>query len=255
MSFFEKHKLKIIFGAIVIVSLIGAFLWGGNMPKMQTADTAVTATAKPKARKTKKTAKTPLATVEATGEPATQTPDSEKTDEPEGDIEYSIEQGMELDESGHDEYQTEPVPEGMPIPVEPQRSEVTDKKLTCTLSIRCDAILNNMSHLKKGMESLIPADGVILPPQTVEFYEGENVFNVLLRETKRNKIHMEYENASAFNTVYIKAINNIYEGYCGELSGWEYRVNGHKPNYGCSRYVLHDGDVVEWVYTLGEDIK
>jgi len=33
-----------------------------------------------------------------------------------------------------------------------------------------------------------------------------------------------------------------------------YAVNGWFPNYGCSRYQLNNGDVVEWCYTcdLGE---
>lgn len=255
MSFFEKHKLKIIFTAIVLVSLAGAFLLDSRVTKTQTAETIATETVKP--RRAKKQNKTPEKETRETDEAPQETPVSLQEEENEEDIAYSIEQGMELDESGHDEYQTEPVPEGIPVPVEPQTVEATDKKLTCTLSIQCGTILNNMSSLKKGMESIIPPDGIILPPQTVEFYEGENVFNVLLRETKRNKIHMEYENTPAFNTVYIKGINNIYEFDCGNNSGWRYKVNGYMPGYGCSRYLLHDGDVIEWLFTcdMGEDIK
>ncbi len=255
MSFFEKHKLKIIFTAIVIVSIAGAFLLDSMTPEPQTAETFAAETAKP--RRTKKKNKTPEPKVRETDKAPQEKRDILQEEENDADIEYSTEQGMELDESGHDKYQTEPVPEGMPVPVEPQTAEVTDKKLTCTLSIQCGTILNNMSSLKKGMEGLIPPDGIILPPQTVEFYEGENAFNVLLRETKRNKIHMEYENTPAFNTVYIKGINNIYEFDCGNNSGWRYKVNGYMPGYGCSRYLLHDGDVIEWLFTcdMGEDIK
>ena len=35
-----------------------------------------------------------------------------------------------------------------------------------------------------------------------------------------------------------------------------YNVNGWFPNYGCSRYMLKDGDKIEWVYTcdLGADV-
>ncbi len=42
----------------------------------------------------------------------------------------------------------------------------------------------------------------------------------------------------------------------GNLSGWMYSVNGWFPNYGCSRYALKDGDIVEWRYTcdLGYDV-
>lgn len=249
MSFFEKHKIKIIFSAIAVVALALTFVLEGNISKPSSTDTVVTATAKPKTKKTRKAKATPT---------PTPTPDvmSEPTDTPEPDVEYSIEQGMELDETGHDEYQTEPVPVGQPVPVEPQSVEVTDKKMTCTLSISCASILNNMSKLKKGKESLIPSDGIIMPPQTVTFNEGESVYNVLLRETKRNGIHMDHQDTPAFNTSYIRAINNIYEFDCGDLSGWRYKVNGQMINYGCSRYMLHDGDVIEWVYTcdMGEDI-
>ncbi len=35
-----------------------------------------------------------------------------------------------------------------------------------------------------------------------------------------------------------------------------YRVNGWFPNYGCSRYAVQAGDVIEWMYTcdLGSDV-
>ena len=35
-----------------------------------------------------------------------------------------------------------------------------------------------------------------------------------------------------------------------------YLVNGTAPGYGCSSYVLEDGDVIEWRYTcqLGNDV-
>ena len=59
-----------------------------------------------------------------------------------------------------------------------------------------------------------------------------------------------------YNSAYIEGINNLYEFDCGELSGWMYKVNGWFPNYGCSRYQLKEGDVIEWVYTcdLGVDV-
>ena len=50
--------------------------------------------------------------------------------------------------------------------------------------------------------------------------------------------------------------HNLYEFDVGNKSGWMYKVNGWFPNYGCSRYQLKDGDVIEWVYTcdLGDDV-
>lgn len=174
-----------------------------------------------------------------------------------GSKDYSQAQGMEIDKiNGKDKYLTDPVPEGKPVPVEPQNTVITDRKLSCTLSVRCDTILGNMDSLDPEKAELVPSDGILFPSTKVDFYEGESVFNVLLREMKKNKIHMEYVNTPIYNSAYIEGINNLYEFDCGELSGWMYKVNGWFPNYGCSRYQLKAGDVVEWVYTcdLGRDV-
>ncbi|MGN0711791.1 MAG: DUF4430 domain-containing protein [Anaerovoracaceae bacterium] len=174
-----------------------------------------------------------------------------------GDVSYSEANGMKIDAStGKDKYLTDPVPAGKPVPVEPQTVTISDKELTCTLSVRCDTILDNMAWLDKEKVELVPKDGVIYAERTVTFYEGESVFNLLLREMKKNKIHMEFTNTPMYNSAYIEGINNLYEFDCGELSGWMYKVNGWFPNYGCSRYQLKQGDKVEWVYTcdLGVDV-
>lgn len=156
-----------------------------------------------------------------------------------------------------DKYDTDPVPEGKPMPVEPEKQEINNKKkYTCTFSIECSTILNNLSDLDPDKRHLVPSDGVILPPTKVTFYEGESVYDVLQRVCKENNIHMEASWTPVYNSAYIEGINNLYEFDCGELSGWMYRVNGWYPNYGCSRYQLADGEVVEWRYTcvLGNDI-
>lgn len=174
-----------------------------------------------------------------------------------GSKNYSESQGMVIDAStGKDKYLTDPVPEGKPIPVEPQNAKITDVARTCTLSVRCDTILNNIDWLDPEKVELVPKDGVIYATKTVTFYEGESVFNVLQREMKNAKIHMEFSNTPMYNSAYIEGIHNLYEFDCGELSGWMYKVNKWFPNYGCSRYVLKEGDVIEWVYTcdLGVDV-
>ena len=179
------------------------------------------------------------------------------SDVPPGDKDYSEAQGMVIDPiTGKDKYLTDPVPEGKPLPVEPQDAVFSDTIYTCTLSVRCDTILDNMDWLDPEKVELVPEDGVIFPSTQVTFYEGESVFNVLQREMKKAKIHMEFSDTPMYNSAYIEGINNLYEFDCGELSGWMYKVNGWFPNYGCSRYQLQDGDVVEWVYTctLGKDV-
>ena len=131
-----------------------------------------------------------------------------------------------------------------------------NKEKTCTISIRCDTILKNISSLSLEKQAIIPKNGVVLPETKADFYEGETVFNVLLRETKKHKIHFEFSKTPVYQSAYIEGIANIYEYDAGELSGWMYKVNGVFPNMGCSRYVLSDGDKIEWVYTcdLGKDV-
>ena len=57
--------------------------------------------------------------------------------------EYEEVGGMLIDTgTGKDKYQTDPVPEGKPIPVEPEDVEIGDAEYTCTLSISCATILD-----------------------------------------------------------------------------------------------------------------
>lgn len=159
-----------------------------------------------------------------------------------------------------DKYQTDPIPEGKPVPIEWQDTSVDKSKVRhATLSIRCDTLLKPANYAEaksNGKEEMIPSNGIIYSTKTVDFYEGEFVFDVLLREVKKNKIHMEFEMTPIYNSNYIQGIHNLYEFDGGALSGWMYKVNGWFPNYGCSRYLLKEGDVIEWIYTcdLGRDV-
>ena len=156
-----------------------------------------------------------------------------------------------------DKYETDPVPEGKPMPVEPEDQEVNKKKsYTCAFSIECSTILNNLKDLDPDKRELVPSNGVILAPTKVTFYDGESVFDVLQRVCKEKGIHLESSWTPIYNSAYIEGIHNLYEFDCGELSGWTYCVDGWYPNYGCSRYQLKDGEKVEWRYTcdLGKDV-
>lgn len=160
-------------------------------------------------------------------------------------------------DTGKDKYQTDPVPEGKPTPVEPEDTTVdSSTSYTCTFSISCATILNNWDKCDESKKPLVPADGVILPSTTVTFSEGESVYDVLQRICRENRIHMESSWTPMYNSAYVEGINNLYEFDVGSLSGWMYSVNGWFPNYGCSRYALQSGDVVKWVYTcdLGYDV-
>ena len=281
MDFWKKNKWKIIAPVLIVLVLAAAFVFGDrNMPKQK--DTSEqptvaapvenpeqdTATADVPDDVETESAETPIESTPApSDEPQTDEPAQTDTQQPEyvspeeiqasASGEYEEINGMLIDTgTGKDKYQTDPVPEGKPIPVEPEDVEIGDAEYTCTLSISCATILDNMDLCKEEKRELVPEDGWILQPMTVTFYEGESVFNVLQRTCKQQKIHIEFENTPVYNSAYIEGINNLYEFDVGELSGWMYSVNGWFPIYGCSRYLLKDGDVVEWKYTcdLGNDI-
>ena len=131
-----------------------------------------------------------------------------------------------------------------------------DGKLTCTLEIRCDTLLTQLNKVPAEKVSLVPEDGIMLAATEVEFIGGESVFDVFRKVLREEKIHFEYVDASAYDSVYIEGIGNIYEFDCGPQSGWMFSVNDVYPGLGCSSYTLADGDVIVFSYTcdLGADL-
>ncbi len=251
--FLKKHKGKILSLLIIVGLLLFTYSLGEDTPTKKVAENP-----EQKQTQIQKEFEEIINPAEdaAKQEENEENPPAEET-EPEKEVD-KVFQGMKINkETGMDEYQTQPVPEGKPIPIEPQTVTISDREMKCTLSIRCDTLLNNLDKLDKAKWKLVPEDGVILAEKTVTFYEGESVFNVLLRETRKNGIHMEYVSTPIYNSAYIEGIHNLYEFDGGELSGWMYSVNGWFPNYGCSRYGLREGDRIEWVYTcqLGKDVQ
>ncbi len=138
--------------------------------------------------------------------------------------------------------------------------DITEDTETVFISIRCDTILDNWEDLDPALreEKYVPQDGVILRQTEYVLRPGDTVYDILDRAVRHNRIQMEFQgaNLNQFGSVYIQGINYLYEFSCGPLSGWMYLVNGVFPNYGCSKYALKDGDVIEWVYTcdLGRDV-
>ncbi|MBQ2897005.1 MAG: DUF4430 domain-containing protein [Clostridia bacterium] len=177
---------------------------------------------------------------------------NQETSSDNNDLSQNIEINKKTDEAS-----TELLPPTTDVlPESAEKATKENENLTCTLSIRCDTILNNLSMMKEEKRSIVPANGIIYSKKDVVFYDGESVFNVVLRETKQNKIHFEFEITPIYESAYIKGIANLYEFDCGELSGWLYKVNGVSPSAGCSLYELKPGDCIEISYTcnMGKDL-
>lgn len=134
--------------------------------------------------------------------------------------------------------------------------EEPKKTYTCTISIECTAVLNNLQDLESEKLAIIPPNGIILPPAEVEFSEGETVFDVLKRVCREEKIPLEYSFTPIYNSSYIEGINNLYELDCGPLSGWVCRVDGKYLRYGFSSVEISHGENIEVRYTcdLGRDV-
>lgn len=127
-------------------------------------------------------------------------------------------------------------------------------KPTVTISISCQTAVNKGLASQEKFQGVVPVNGVILPPTTVEITDGETVIDVLKQVTRAHKIPMEYEGFQG--TTYVQGINSLYEFDAGPLSGWLYFVNKQPSNSSCGIYKLKSGDVIDWLYTcdLGKDL-
>ncbi len=136
--------------------------------------------------------------------------------------------------------------------------DIKEDSETITISIRCDTVLDNWAQLDDNLkyEKYVPQSGIILDDYVMVLRKDDTVYDVLNRAARHHKIQMECVYSANYGSIYVQGINQLYEFSCGELSGWMYKVNGVFPNYGCSKYTLKNGDVVEWVYTcdLGRDV-
>lgn len=127
-----------------------------------------------------------------------------------------------------------------------QLPEKRDPVGAVTMSIRCDSVAGQASH--------IPADGVILPETRFPIAQGDTVFTILTEAARAHGILLD--NQGPAGMAYIAGIANLYEFAFGDLSGWIYCLNGESASTGCDQTLLQDGDRIEWIYTLtlGNDL-
>ena len=269
---FKEHKKSLIAGAVVLAVLLFAFWYGSGSPATmgggEGTSSSTSAESSAPVDSSVDSSAQPDGSAQPEQKPEEPKPEQKPEEKPRQEPEKKPEQKPAAKPEQKPEQKPAPKPEVKPAPekkpdpkpeVKPQpkpEQKPEPAALTCKLSIRCDTILNNKKYLTPGKEGLVPDDGVIYAMKEVEFQEGETVFDVLLRETKKNGIHMESSFSLVYNAVYVEGINNLYEFDCGNQSGWMYKVNGIFPQYGCSQYKLKPGDVIEWQYTceLGDDI-
>jgi len=127
----------------------------------------------------------------------------------------------------------------------PRRDEPAEAEkstVTVTFSISCQ------NALDYGAD--VPSDGYFLSPVSYTAEEGETAFDALKALCRENGISLKYQ-----DVYYIQEIGGLNEKDCGGQSGWMFRVNGTAPNKAACRYILADGDKVEWYYVTSPNDK
>lgn len=135
------------------------------------------------------------------------------------------------------------IPKPSPVPAE------EDKNFACTITIRCDNMLQHMDEVEPGIKEYIPEDGMILEQTEVKAEAGETAYSLLQKVCQAKGIALDASYTNAYSSAYVRGIGNIYEKQAGISSGWLYLVNGKLPGYGASRYKLKEGDRIEWIYS------
>ena len=155
-------------------------------------------------------------------------------------------------------------------PPTPSVTTTSPNAKVCTVSIRCDTILDHMADLNEAKKAFVPEDGLLLTDVPMEIFAGDTVYTILRRacdehacqadcDFRKSGIQMEASQTPGFgmDAYYVQGIHQLYEKDCGPRSGWMFLVNGQIPDVGAGMYSVQDGDKIQWVYTCnwGEDIQ
>mgnify|MGYP002673693889 FL=1 len=124
-----------------------------------------------------------------------------------------------------------------------------EAKITCTLEIRCDSLVQNKKQAQESIWKYIPSNGKILDTVSVKVDKGASVYDVLEKACKAKGVALDADYTPAYKSYYVRGIGHIYEKQAGSMSGWIYKVNGTAPNKGASAYKVSEGDVISWKYT------
>lgn len=248
LQWIKSHKNIIIAGGIILIVLIAAFLLGGPIHSASEPKENGAASTQSGQEPSSKTDPSEVSTEASSREEAKR--NSTQTEQP------SSEEAMDTHEN--EQHSSEGTADSEARGTEAvSASEVTEASATeadqavtfsCTISITCESILEHMDSMEPAKVELVPESGIILSTTTVTVTEGESAYDVLRKACTNAGIPLDASITPGYGSAYVRGIQNIYEFDCGSLSGWKYRVNGTVPNYGCSAYILQEGDSIQFYY-------
>ena len=159
----------------------------------------------------------------------------------ESDVKQQKQEKSNVKKESENKRQEEKVPTATPVPLPTATPKIV------SFQIDCLRILNKKELWKKGIEEIIPKNGIFFK-ETISYTEGQSVYDLLRKICSENKIALDSQYTPMYGTYYIKGIGNLYEFDCGEESGWKYSVNGKLPGVGCSSYTIEAGDSIQFFY-------
>lgn len=132
-----------------------------------------------------------------------------------------------------------------PAETQRQTEKTQSESVEITISVTCKNALRYESTTKEGeeLELDLPQSGYIIESTRLTLESGATVFDALEAACRESGVPLGYQSKS-----YITRIGNLEEKACTGASGWMYRVNGENPTKGASKYILENGDAVEWYY-------
>lgn len=119
----------------------------------------------------------------------------------------------------------------------------TEKKETTTAPKKQEIVVTFSINSSKAYEYGADVPKYMLAPTPYTAENGATAFDALSELCSKNNLQLSYQSKS-----YILSIGGLAEKDCGAASGWMYKINGKKPNMSASKYVLKNGDTVEWYY-------
>lgn len=112
----------------------------------------------------------------------------------------------------------------------------SSSNIDCTISVDCKSAVGEYP----GVTSKVSNNGVILSSKKISIKKGSSVYDAL----KASGLSF------SGSTSYITSINGLSEKDCGKKSGWTFYVNGSLPMSPCGKYILKDGDSIQWKYVV-----
>jgi len=117
---------------------------------------------------------------------------------------------------------------------------VAPQAINVTLSISCTVAIEAGSATARAV-----SDNGAMRYATLRLNAGTTVYEALVASGAA--LSAQGAQGSPLG-VYVFAIDGLPQGEAGSQSGWKYYVNGTAPGMSCDKYVLSNGDAVEWRY-------